>query len=145
MARTRNQTPVTTPITVDAVDLMVSKLNEINGLDFARDAWENKAPNNYGVVELQGTPMAMWADGHLIDQGWRIRLTIYVAGGSDAWVQTVQGKLDELDDQLDLIYSLPEREYAYDINKVRWAWDVTIFGPLEWTEEVVVQSGTGNG
>lgn len=145
MARTRNQTPVTTPITVDAVDLMVSKLNEINGLDFARDAWENKAPNNYGVVELQGNPEAMWADGHLLDQAWRVRVTIYVSGGSDAYVQTVQGKLDELDDQLDLIYSLPEREYAYDINKVRWAWDVTIFGPLEWTEEVVVQSGTGNG
>ena len=51
MARTRSQRQT---VTVDAIDVLLNKLNTIEGIEFVRDAWLNKAPDNYGVVELQG-------------------------------------------------------------------------------------------
>ena len=132
MARSRN-TPVTTTVTVDAADLLVSKLNELEGIDFVRDAWENKAPDNYGVVELDGAPLSLWADDKLLEQVFQLRVHLYVGTGGDAWIQMVQAKLATACDG----YSLPTHEYLYDINKNHWQWNVQMIGPLQWTEETV--------
>lgn len=119
----------------DAVDMLVDALNEIDGIEFTRDAWEDKAPENYGVVELNGESRQLWADGHLIDSIWAVVITLYVSGDADTWPRTVQEKLEELesDGRLDLTYAV-SRVYDYQINKVRWSWTANLAGDLTWTE-----------
>lgn len=139
MARTRNRTAT---VTVDAVDLLTAKLSEI-GVDFVRDAWLNKAPDNYGVVELQGEARQLWADGKLLDSIYRVRVTLYVQGDDDTYASQVQRKLEELEStgKADLTHTI-SREFAYDIGKVRWQWTINLYGPLTW-EEAPEQSGGG--
>lgn len=119
----------------DAVDLLVAALNEIDGIEFTRDAWEDKAPENYGVVELNGEARQLWADGHLIDSIWSVTITVYVSGDADTWPKTVQAKLEELeaDGRLDLTYAV-SRAYDYQINKVRWSWTASLAGDLTWSD-----------
>ena len=131
MARSRT-TPVTTTVTRDAADLLVGKLNEIEGIAFVRDAWENKAPDNYGVVELAGQSSALWADNRMLEQVFQLTVHLYVAGGSDEWVAKVQEKLAEACDG----YSLPAHEFAFDIGKNHWTWNCQIVGPIQWEETV---------
>ena len=119
---------------INLVDELVTALNGIDGIAFARDAWENVAPENYGVVELTGQTDAVWADGHMIEQSYAGRVTIYVTGGEDHWLNAVQEKLDEAD----IPYRFPTRTYEYDINKVSWQWDITLYGQLTR----VVEDGT---
>ena len=115
----------------DAVDLLIEKLNEIDGIEFARDAWENKAPENYGVVELNGESRQLWADGHLIDSIWSVTITLYVAGDDDHWPRTVQEKIEELeaDGTLDFTTAV-SRVYDYQIDRVRWSWSTMLCGVL---------------
>ena len=139
MARTRSQTTPTTT-TVDAVDELVAKLNTISGIEFVRDAWLNKAPDNYGVVELQGEASQLWADNRLVDSIWRVLITAYVTGDDDTLAYTVQNKLEalEADGKVDLTHTIT-REFAFDINKTCWKWQVNLFGPL--TREEAVTNG----
>lgn len=136
MARNRN-TPVTTTVTRDAADILVGKLNEISGLSFVRDAWENKAPDNYGVVELTGQSNALWADNKMVAQSFQLAVHLYVTGGSDEWIRKIQEKLDAACDG----YSLPTHEFLYEINMNHWMWNAYIIGPMQWDEEVA-DSGT---
>ena len=86
MARTRStRTAATTTVTHDAVDELVAKLNTIEGIEFAKDAWVNKAPAVYGVVELSSEARQMWADGHLTDSAWNVIVTAYVSDDSNEW------------------------------------------------------------
>ena len=131
MARNRSltteQTP--TPTTVDIIASLIAALNTIDGLAFVEDAWVEKAPANYGVVELIGQNTSEYADGKLIEQGFGVRITIYVTGGSHAWIDAVQSILTAQD----IGFSMPTREYLQDINKVSWVWNCSIFGPVEYT------------
>ena len=129
-----------TRVTVKALDRVVSKLNEINGIEFVRDAWVNKAPDNYGVVEMSGEVGQLWADGHLTDSIWRVVVTLYVNGDDDTYPALVQAKLEALENagQLDMTQSV-SREYVYDINKVKWTWQVNMYGCLTWEEETTVE------
>lgn len=115
----------------DAVDRLVEKLNEIGGIEFTRDAWENKAPEQYGVVELGGESRQLWGDGRLLDSMWTVVITAYVNGDDDTWPAAVQEKLEELeaDGLLDLTHTI-SREYDYGLNKVRWTWTAYLSGPL---------------
>lgn len=123
---------LTTPATVkvDAVDELTEKLSEI-GVEFVRDAWVNKAPDNYGVTELQGEPRQLWADGHLIDSLWTVIVTMFVGDGNDEWAGLVNEKLAELeaDGKIDLTHTCT-RAFDYEVGKVRWTWQVTICGDL---------------
>jgi len=132
MARTRSN-PVTTTVTVDAADRLVAALNEIEGIDFVRDAWENKAPDNYGVVEMNGQSSALWADNAMVAQQFQLTVHLYEGSGDNSMVGTVQAKLATACDS----YSMPTHEYLFDISKNHWQWNVWIIGPLQWTEEVV--------
>lgn len=135
MARNRNATPATTTVTVDAVDNVVTALNTLEGIAFVRDAWENKAPDNYGVVEVDGVPMSLWADDKLINQVFQLKIHIYVDGSRDDMVGLVQSKLQTATDW----YSLTAHEFAYDIGKNHWTWNAQVIGPIQRTE--VVTSG----
>ena len=138
MARTRQtRTATTTTVTIDAVDELVNKLNEISGLSFVRDAWQDKAPDNYGVVELQGEANQLWADGHLIDSIWRVLITAYIKGDDDTLPYTVQAKLEALEaaGKVDLTHTI-SRDFDYQVGKVRWVWQVNLYGSLTRTETV---------
>ena len=128
---------------------MVSKLNEINGVEFVRDAWVNKAPDNYGVVEMSGEVGQLWADGHLTDSVWRVVVTLYVNGDDDTYPALVQAKLEALESSghLDITQSV-SREFLYDIGKVKWSWQCNMYGCLTWeeeTEEPPEESGEPDG
>jgi len=134
MARTRNTRAAAT-VTVNAIDRLVEKLNELDGIEFAKDAWVNKAPENYGVVELTGEAAQLWADGHLTDSNWNVRVRAYVQDDSDEYPQKIQEKLEELEAEgmIDLTHT-NNREFDYFTGKVLWQWIVIMWGPLTWTE-----------
>lgn len=111
---------------IDIIDRLVERLNEIEGLEFVRDAWINKAPDNYGVVELSGGGATLWADGVLLDQSFFVRISVYVTDGSNQWLSAVQAKLTEME----LSHTFPTREYLMDPPCVRWVWTVQMYGPL---------------
>lgn len=118
-------------VTVDAVDELVAKLNTIDGLAFVRDAWVNKAPDNYGVVETQGEVSQLWADGKLIDSIWRVIIHAYIAGADDSIAYTVQAKLEDLESagKVDLTHTI-SRDFDYNVGKVHWQWIVNLYGSL---------------
>lgn len=118
--------------TVDKIQQMIDALNTISGIEFTEDAWNEKAPNNYGVVELTGETANDYADGRKIGQAFNVTITIYVSGNSHEWIMKVQEKLEGLK----IPYSMPTREYLHDINKVRWIWNVKIKQPV--VKEVAV-------
>ena len=62
MARRQTRTAAT-PVTVDRIAQLLTALNTIDGLDWVEDAWVEKAPANYGVLELTGESMGDYADG----------------------------------------------------------------------------------
>lgn len=136
MARTRSQrTAEPATVTVNAIDKLVAKLNELDGIEFAKDAWVNKAPENYGVVELSGEAMQLWADGHLTDSAWNVIVRAYVQDDSDEYPGKIQEKLEELENEgkVDLTHT-NNREFDYYTGKVMWQWIVIMYGPLTWTE-----------
>lgn len=124
----------TTPETVtrDAADILVDALNTIDGISFVRDAWENKAPENYGVVELAAQSNAIWADNKMVDQVFQLNVHLYVTGGSLSWIKKVQDKLATAADW----YNMTSHEFAYEIGKNHWMWTVYIVGPMQWEEAV---------
>ena len=138
MARTTKANRTTTAtVTVDAIDKLVEKLNTIEGIEFVRDAWQEKAPDDYGVVELSGEARQLWADGHLTDSIYRVIVHLYVKDDDDTWPAKVQEKLEalEADGVLDTTHT-NSREFLMDIVKVHWTWSVFMYGPLTWTETV---------
>lgn len=124
MARTRTRR-------TDVVDELVTQLNTIEGIEFVRDAWQNKAPDDYGVVELSGEASQLWADGKLIDSIWRVIITAYVTGDDDTIAYTVQDKLEELEEAgaVDLTHTI-SRSFDYTVGKVVWVWQVNLYGSL---------------
>lgn len=112
--------------TVDKIQEMIEALNTISGIEFQEDAWEEKAPSNYGVVELTGETANDYADGVKIAQAYSVTITMYVSGNSHQWITRVQDVLD----QLKVRYTMPTREYLQDINKVRWIWTARVRRPI---------------
>ena len=133
MARTRSpkKTAAAQTVKVDAIDEIVNKLNEISGIEFVRDAWVNKAPDNYGVVELPGEARQLWADGHLIDSIWQVRITALVSDGSDEWAAAINEKLDALenDGKIELTHTIG-RNFNFEVGKVEWVWTAYLCGDL---------------
>ena len=143
MARTRS-TPatVTTTVTHDAIDDLITELNTLEGIEFAKDAWVNKAPAVYGVVELSQTARQLWADGHLTDSAWNVIVTAYVKDGNNDWPAKIQSKLEalEADGRIDLTHT-NNREFDAQTGYVKWQWIVIMWGELTWTETVETPAG----
>jgi hypothetical protein len=109
------------------IDRLIDRLNEIEGIEFVRDAWINDESVTHGVVAMTGEASGCWADGRMVDQAFRLRLAIYVKDGEDGWLDAVQAVLDDED----IAYTLPNRSYLYDADTVEWEWTCTLYGPLE--------------
>ena len=144
MARTRQNRTAAQTVTIDAVDELVTQLNTISGIEFARDAWRNKAPEDYGVVELQGEVSQLWADGHLIDSIWRVVITAYVRGDDDTIAYTVQDKLEALEAEghADLTHTI-SRSFDMQTGKTQWVWTVNLYGSLIREETAPAEEATG--
>lgn len=136
MARKTTRTTATT-VTVDAIDQLITELNKLDGIEFAKDAWVNEAPDVYGVVELSNSARQLWADGHLLDTIWSVIVTAYVADDDNSWPDKIQQKLEalEADGRFDLT-GTNTRSFDYETGKVRWQWILMMYGPLTWTETV---------
>lgn len=137
MARTRSNQQNQTTVTHDAIDDLIAELNKLEGIEFAKDAWVNKAPAVYGVVELSQMARQLWADGHLTDSAWTVIVTAYVKDDSNEWPARIQEKLEALEDvgRIDLTHT-NNREFDPQTGYVRWQWIVTMWGELTWTETV---------
>ena len=112
--------------TVDKIQEMIEALNTISGIEFQEDAWDEKAPSNYGVVELTGETANDYADGVKIAQAYSVTITMYVNGNSHTWITKVQDVLDSMK----VRYTMPTREYLQDIKKVRWIWTARVRRPI---------------
>ena len=108
------------------LDDLLDALNAISGIEFARDAWINDAPENYGVLELTRQNGGQWADDKLQEQSFEVSIVIYVKDDSDIWVDSVQGVLEAQD----MAFGMPRRGYDYGSNAVMWQWTATYYGPL---------------
>ena len=86
-------------------------------------------------MEATGQANALWADNHMLDQIFSVRVHWYCNDVGDEMVGKVQTKLNDAVDG----YSLPLHEFLFDVGKNHWYWDCQIIGPLQWTE--VVSSG----
>lgn len=137
MARKTTRTTATATVTVDAIDQLITELNKLEGIEFAKDAWVNEAPDVYGVVELSNSARQLWADGHLLDTIWSVIVTAYVADDDNSWPDKIQQKLQalEADGRFDLT-GTNTRSFDYETGKVRWQWILMMYGPLTWTETV---------
>ena len=111
---------------MDKIQEMIEALNTIRGIKFREDAWKEKAPSNYGVVELNGETANDYADGVKIAQAYGVTITMYVTGDSHTWITKVQDVLDSLK----VRYTMPTREYLEDRNKVRWIWTAKVRRPI---------------
>lgn len=145
MARTKKSATVTTAtVTIehDAIDELIAELNTLDGIEFAKDAWVNKAPAVYGVVELSQTARQLWADGHLTDSAWNVTVTAYVKDGKNDWPAKIQEKLEALEEsgRIDLTHT-NNREFDDQTGYVRWQWLVIMWGELTWTETVEAPAG----
>lgn len=118
---------------MDKIDILIDMLNAaIPQVPFDRDAVNVDRPDEWGAVELRGASGAQWADGHMIDQKFRIDILLCVEDLGAEWVSDVQDVLNAFDDQVDYLgYSLPERAYLQEIDRAAWRWQCAMFGPLE--------------
>lgn len=130
MARSRTLSSAPATVTRDAADILVDALNTIDGISFVRDAWENKAPDDYGVVEMTGQSNALWADDRMVEQTFSLAVHLYTKDGGNAWIKKVQEKLATACDW----YNMPTHEFIYEIGKNHWTWTAYIIGPMQWEE-----------
>lgn len=105
---------------------LASELSRI-GVPFRADAWKNKAPDDYGVVEITGQDSGEWADDGMIDQTFWATITLYVTGNNMKWPRLVQARLAKMDAG----YKLTERQWLPDIQRTAWTWRASFYAPIE--------------
>lgn len=113
------------------IEQLADRLTEATGIAFAKDAWENKAPDDYGVVSLSGESEAIWADDGLSEQVYGLTITLYVHDGGEQWLERIQEVLGEFD----LVFRLPSRSFLYDVGLVEWRWTAQMYGALEGDDD----------
>ena len=93
-----------------------------SGIPFTRDAWEDEnndlVEQDYGVVELTGSPVTLWGDDEPVEQTIRGNVVLYVRDGADDKAKAIQ---DILRAQK-ISFALTGTEYLYTENKNRWTW-----------------------
>lgn len=108
-----------------AVNDLIEALST-SGIPFARDAWwdENNALDgqDYGVVELTGSPVSLWGDDELIEQCIQGNIYLYVADGADDKAKAVQ----DIMRAQKLSFILNKSEYLMAENKNRWTWSFSM-------------------
>lgn len=104
-----------------AIDDLIERLSG-SGIPFARDMWVDEdnemADQDYGIVEISGTPTQLWGDGELVSQTITGNVILYVMGGGETQVKAIQDILRGED----IGFNLVGTEYVQSENKNRWTW-----------------------
>lgn len=117
---------------MDKLDRLIDLLNDrIPEIPFGRDAMDEDCPDDWGAVELRRQTDAQWADGHLIDAKYQAEVLLCAADRGSEWLDAVQETLERYDEEDPIQWTLPERVYLYDLNRILWRWQVTLYSPLE--------------
>lgn len=117
---------------MDKLDRLIDLLNaRIPEIPFGKDAMDEDCPDDWGAVELRRQQGAQWADGHMIDATYQAEVLLCVNDRESSYLDAVQAALEEYDQEEPIVWQLPERVYLYDLNRILWRWNVTLFGPLE--------------
>lgn len=100
---------------------LIDALNA-SGIPFVRDAWVDAPAGDYGVVETQGEPSALWADDQLVCQRINCNVYLYSRDGQDDNPIMINNVLNNAD----VYFNLVSREYLYEVNMIRYTWHVTL-------------------
>ena len=103
------------------IDELIDALNE-TGVPFVRDAWVEAPAGDYGVVSMEGEPMALWGDDHMVAQRCLCSVYLYSRDGRD----DVPAAVNAILNASDVIFAIMSREYLPDLNMIRWQWRVTL-------------------
>ena len=116
---------------MDRIDQIIDALNAVlPDSPVGRDAMEDDTPEDWGAVELSGAEHIR-ADGHVIDSDWTADIWICAADRGSEMAAAVAEVLAELADEWCSVWSVKDRGYLYDIDKVLWHWVITVPEPLE--------------
>ena len=120
----------------DLIDLLILALNQgVDEVTFDRDALETNRPEDWGAVELTGEGSADWADGTMVEQEMTADVWVCLSDRGSAVKRRVQKALREFSAKHQAGWRLVSRAYLYDLDKVLWRWQVSLFGPLAEEED----------
>ena len=123
---------------------LIRVLSEGSGIEFVRDAWidENNdlGQRDYGVVTVDGSPAAVWADDRLVYQRITGSVILYVMDGDDRKARRVQDILRGLD----ISFRLQEGGFVRELTASRWHWVYTMEGYFREPEEAIAEGGGGD-
>ena len=116
---------------MDRVDQLIDILNrEITQVSFDRDAIDVDRPEEWGAVELRRSA-GQWADGHLVDESYRADVFLCVNDRESDWAEKMNSAFRCFDDEVeDLGWTLSDRTYLPELDRLLWKWAVVIYGPL---------------
>jgi hypothetical protein len=119
--------------TRDAIDLLIERLNAATEgkITFERDVLDVNRPEDWGAVEMTG-PAYEYADGKVIDQYYPVDVWASVSDRSSKWLRVIEGAMAGLG----ISYTLVQRSYLHDLNKVMWRWQAQLWSldPADYPE-----------
>lgn len=122
---------------MDKIDRIIDLLNAETGgeVSFDRDAIDVDRPEAWGALELRSQAETQWADGRPIDDTWLADLYLCVEDRESHWIALVNRALAAADEEMPLSWSMAERTYVAQLEKLLWRWQIRIWGPMEIPEE----------
>lgn len=117
---------------MDRIDQLIDILNrEITDISFDRDAIDVDRPDEWGAVELR-RESNIWADGHPVDSITRADVFLCVNGRESDWAEKMRDAFLCFDDEVeDIGWTLSDRTYLPELDRLLWKWAVVIYGPLD--------------
>lgn len=128
---------------MDWIDRLIDILNGVmdGDVSFDRDATDVDRPDNWGAVELRGEAETVWADDQPIDSIWTADVYLCVTDRESGWITRVGEALRLFDAETPCTWSMPERGYLPELDRILWRWQVRIYGPLEMPEGAAPAGG----
>ena len=112
----------------DLIDLLIDALNDgVLGITFDRDVLDTNRPDDWAAVELTGSEDE-WADGRMVDQVLRCDIWVCLSDRGSGIRDEVQAVLQAFSENWLMGWSFTQRNYLYDLDKVIWKWQATLWG-----------------
>ena len=121
----------------DRIEMMIDRLSAgMPGVIWERDAADVLRPEDWGAVELRSGADTQWADGQPTDEATGIDVYLCVSDREADWRDTINEILRGYDDEVAWItWTLSDREWMPEIQKVLWRWRVTLYEPILTDED----------
>lgn len=112
----------------DLIDLLIDALNDgVPGITFDRDVLDTNRPEDWAAVEMTGSEDE-WADGQMVDQVLRCDIWVCLSDRGSGVLDEVQAVLRQFNEDHLISWTFPQRNYLYDLDKVIWKWQATLWG-----------------